>query len=122
LPGLCRVSRRVWIALDSAGQPAALFGVTPVPRDLRTGQFWLLLFRSFDDDGRDLVAMTWLVMDEVFREFERVENVIDSRKSWILQLLASIGFTVERAQATDSGEHYQRVWQENRSTARPVFH
>jgi hypothetical protein len=47
----------------------------------------------------------------MLQEFERVENVIDSRKTWTIDLLKSLGFAIEPAtsRAGFQGELH-RVW------------
>jgi hypothetical protein len=87
-----RLSRRVWVTVDSGGLPAALFGIAPMDKDEAVGRFWILAFDAFDDANRDFRAVARLVFDEMLQEFDRVEKVIDCRKTWTIDLLKSVGF------------------------------
>jgi hypothetical protein len=92
-----RLSRRVWVTVDSGGLPAALFGIAPMEVDKAVGRFWILAFDAFDDSDRDIRAVARLVFDEMLQEFDRLENVIDSRKTRTIDLLKSLGFAIEPA-------------------------
>jgi hypothetical protein len=81
-----RLSRRVWVTVDSGGLPAALFGIAPMEDDKAVGRFWILAFDAFDDSDRDIRAVARLVFDEMLQEFDRLENVIDSRKTRTIDL------------------------------------
>lgn len=95
LHNVWELSTRVWLTLDLDGLPAALFGIAPMQDDAATGHFWMMILDAFDDCDRDLRSVTRLVLDEMLRDFERLENVIDSRKRRAIDLLRSLGFVIE---------------------------
>jgi hypothetical protein len=107
-----RLSRRVWVTLDSGGLPAALFGIAPMEdADEAVGRFWILALDAFDNGDRDFRAVARLVFDEMLQEFDRVENVIDSGKTRTIDLLKSLGFAIEPA-TTRAGlqGRFHRAW------------
>jgi hypothetical protein len=105
-----RLSRLVWIATDRQGVPGAVFGVAPVADEPAIGQFWMLFLASFDDGEEDSRAVTRLVVDEMLGHFPELENFIDARRTWALDLLRTVGFTVEPAGVRPSGTFCHRVW------------
>jgi hypothetical protein len=101
----------VWVAVDQRGVPAGLFGSAPMSDDADIGQFWMLAFDSFDDADRDLRAVARLVLDEMLQDFDRLENVIDGRKTSAIDLLKSLGFAVEPAETREGFQaRAHRVW------------
>jgi hypothetical protein len=101
----------VWAARDGNGTPTALWGVTPVSDDPEVGHLWMLACEAFDNDPAELGSLSRLVFGEMLSQFPRLENYVDSRKVRAIELLRSIGFTVEPAiprPATDADFH--RVW------------
>ena len=58
-----------------------------------------------------LGSLSRLVFGEMLSQFPRLENYVDSRKVRALELLRSIGFTVEAAVPRPAAEaDYHRVW------------
>jgi hypothetical protein len=107
----CACSTQVWAARDSRGMPTALWGVTPVQDDPDVGHLWMLACETFDNNPVELQSLSRLVLGEMLGQFLRLENYVDTRKLRALELLRSIGFTVEPAVsrlAADAGFH--RVW------------
>ena len=107
----CACSTQVWAARDSNGTPTALWGVTPVSDDPEVGHLWMLACEAFDNDAAELGSLSRLVFGEMLSQFPRLENYVDSRKVRAIELLRSIGFTVEPAiprPAADADFH--RVW------------
>lgn len=106
------LSQAVWIAADRDGVPAALFGVAPMEDDPTTGQLWMLFLTAFAESEADGRAAFSLVIDEMFRDFSRLENVVDAGKDWALDLVKSMGFTIEPAVRRPAGKLCHRVWLE----------
>ena len=107
----CACSTQVWAARDSNGTPTALWGVTPVSDDPDVGHLWMLACEAFDNDAAELGSLSRLVFGEMLSQFPRLENYVDSRKVRALELLRSIGFTVEAAVPRPAAEaDYHRVW------------
>lgn len=107
----CACSAQVWAARDSNGTPTALWGVTPVSDDPDVGHLWMLACEAFDNSPAELESLSRLVFGEMLSQFPRLENYVDSRKVRAIELLRSIGFSVEPAiprPATDADFH--RVW------------
>jgi len=107
----CACSTQVWAARDSHGTPTALWGVTPVSDDPEVGHLWMLACEAFDNNPSELGSLSRLVFGEMLSQFPRLENFVDSRKLRAIELLRSIGFTIEPAVpqlATDGDFH--RVW------------
>ena len=107
----CACSTQVWAARDSNGTPTALWGVTPVSDDPEVGHLWMLACEAFDNSPAELGSLSRLVLSEMLSQFPRLENYVDSRKVRALELLRSIGFTVEAAVPRPAAEaDYHRVW------------
>jgi ribosomal protein S18 acetylase RimI-like enzyme len=107
----CACSTQVWAARDVNGTPTALWGVTPVSDDPDVGHLWMLACEAFDNSPAELGSLSRLVFGEMLSQFPRLENYVDSRKVRAIELLRSIGFTVEPAiprPAADADFH--RVW------------
>ena len=107
----CACSAQVWAARDRNGTPTALWGVTPVSDDPDVGHLWMLACEAFDNSPAELGSLSRLVFGEMLSQFPRLENYVDSRKVRAIELLRSIGFTVEPAiprPAADADFH--RVW------------
>ena len=107
----CACSTQVWAARDDRGTPTALWGVTPLAEDPDVGHLWMLACEIFDDKPAELESLSRLVFGEMLAQFQRLENLVDSRKFRAIELLRSIGFAVEPAvpqPATDADFH--RVW------------
>jgi len=107
----CACSTQVWAARDSSGTPTALWGVTPVSDDPEVGHLWMLACETFDNNPAELESLSRLVFGEMLGEFPRLENYVDSRKVRAIELLRSIGFTVEPAvpRPADNAD-FHRVW------------
>ena len=101
----CASSSQVWAARDPAGQPTALWGVTPVSDDPDVGHLWMLACEAFDDQPSDLESLSRLVFEEMLTQFHRLENFVDARK------VRAIGFAVDPAQPRGGEEGtFHRVW------------
>jgi hypothetical protein len=108
------VSRQVWIALDSRGVPAALFGAVPMEDDASTGQLWTLFLAAFEKDHEDGRAVFSLVLHEMLREFDRLETMVDARREWVLGMLQSVGFIIDPVVPRYPGDRCHRVWLEGK--------
>ncbi len=107
----CACSTQVWAARDSSGTPSALWGVTPVSDDPEVGHLWMLACETFDNDPAELESLSRLVFGEMLSEFPRLENYVDSRKVRAIELLRSIGFTVEPAVSRPAADaDFHLVW------------
>jgi hypothetical protein len=107
----CACSTQVWAARDSNGTPTALWGVTPVSDDPEVGHLWMLACEAFDNNPAELGSLSRLVFGEMLGQFPRLENYVDSRKVRAIELLRSIGFTVEPAVPRPAAEaDFHRVW------------
>ena len=107
----CACSAQVWAARDARGTPTALWGVAPVRDDPDVGHLWMLACEAFDNNADELELLSRLVLGEMLSQFPRLENFVDSRKVGAIELLRSIGFTIEPAilrPADDTDFH--RVW------------
>lgn len=108
------LSSQVWLAATPDGGPDALFGVAPLEDDPATGEFWMFLFNAFTANESDRRNVLRLVLDEMFKDFVRLENRVDRRKTWLLDLMASVGFTIEAPTTRESGLSCHYVWLESR--------
>ena len=117
----CAFSAQVWTARDlSDGTPAALWGVAPRADDPDVGHLWMLAAEPFDEAPGELEALSRLVLAEMLGEFPRLENYIDARKDRALELLRSIGFTVEPGvRQADSDKTLHHVWIDSDSLRLP---
>lgn len=107
----CACSTQVWAARDRRGTPTALWGVTPVSDDPDVGQLWMLACEAFDNNPDELESLSRLVFGEMLSQFPRLENFVDSRKVRAIDLLRSIGFTVEPAVPRIADDvDFHRVW------------
>jgi hypothetical protein len=107
----CACSTQVWAARDSNGTPTALWGVTPVSDDPEVGHLWMLACETFDNNPTELESLSRLVFGEMLSQFPRLENYVDSRKVRAIELLRSIGFTVEPAVPRPTADaNFHRVW------------
>lgn len=107
----CACSTQVWAARDNRGTPTALWGVAPVSDDPDVGHLWMLACEAFDNSPDELELLSRLVFGEMLSQFQRLENFVDSRKVRAIELLRSIGFTIEPAiprPADDADFH--RAW------------
>jgi hypothetical protein len=102
------LSRGVWLAADTRGVPGAIFGATPRPDDPDVGVIWMLFLQSFKAEEDQTVLR--LVTDEMLEKYGQIENYLDSRKTWALDLMRSAGFTVDSPIRTTSGDFRCRVW------------
>jgi len=93
----CACSAQVWAARDARGTPTALWGVTPMPDDPDVGHLWMLAGETFDDNPAEFALLCRLVFGEMLTRFVRLENDLDVRKTHAVDLLRSIGFTIEPA-------------------------
>ena len=60
---------------------------------------------------QDLRVVAHLAFDEMLQDFDRLENVIDSRKTSEIDLLRSIGFAIEAATMQEgSAARFHRAW------------
>jgi hypothetical protein len=107
----CACSTQIWAARDDRGTPTALWGVTPLADEPDVGHLWMLACEAFDNDAAELELLSRLVFGEMLGEFQRLENLVDTRKVRAIALLRSIGFAVEPAIArmTADGD-FHRVW------------
>jgi len=105
-----KLSRQVWLAADRQGVPAALFGAAPLEDDASTGQLWTLFLAAFEKDQNDGRAALRLVLDEMLREFDRLETRVDARREWVLETLHSVGFTIDPVVPRWAGDVSHRVW------------
>ena len=107
----CASSTQVWAARSRDGTPTALWGVTPVSGDPDVGHLWMLACEIFDNNPAELQSLSRLVCGEMLSQFPRLENFVDSRKLRAIELLRSIGFTIEPAvpQPAADGD-FHRVW------------
>jgi hypothetical protein len=111
----CAGSTQVWAARDADGTPAALWGVTPVPDDPEVGHLWMLACEVFDNRPADLQSLSRLVFGEMLTQYLRLENFVDARKQRAIELLRSIGFTIEPAPSpeiakADAVADFHRAW------------
>jgi len=107
----CACSTQVWAARDSQGTPTALWGVTPVSDDPDVGHLWMLACENFDNNPAELESLSRLVFGEMLSQFLLLENFVDTRKVRALELLRSIGFTVDPAVRQPSADaDFHRVW------------
>jgi ribosomal protein S18 acetylase RimI-like enzyme len=107
----CACSTQVWAARDSNGTPTALWGVTPVSDDPDVGHLWMLACEAFDNNPTELESLSRLVFGEMLSQFPRLENYVDARKVRAIELLRSIGFTVEPAIPRPAADaNFHRVW------------
>jgi hypothetical protein len=93
----CACSAQIWAARDTEGTPTALWGVAPMADDPEVGHLWMLACEAFDNEPEELQELSRLVFGEMLDQFPRLENIIDSRKVRIIELLRAIGFAVEPA-------------------------
>ncbi|HEY6714865.1 MAG TPA: hypothetical protein VI232_00850 [Reyranella sp.] len=93
----CACSAQIWAARDTAGTPTALWGVAPMADDPEVGHLWMLACEAFDNEPEELQELSRLVFGEMLDQFPRLENIIDSRKVRIIELLRAVGFAVEPA-------------------------
>jgi hypothetical protein len=93
----CATSTQVWAARDTGGMPCALWGVAPKSDDMEVGCVWLLACEQFEQEPNDFRDLSGLVFSEMLGEFSQLENFVDVRKERAVELLRSIGFTVEPA-------------------------
>ena len=107
----CACSTQIWAARDDRGTPTALWGVTPLADEPDVGNLWMLACEAFDNDAAELESLSRLVFGEMLGQFQRLENLVDSRKVRAIELLRSIGFAVEPAvpRAAEDGD-FHRVW------------
>jgi hypothetical protein len=105
----CASSTQVWAARDGSGMPCALWGVAPKSDDTDVGCIWLLACEQFEQDPNDFRALSGLVLSEMLGEYTQLENFVDARKERAVELLRSIGFTVEPAVTHASGMLCHRV-------------
>jgi len=107
----CACSTQVWAAHDNRGTPTALWGVAPVSDDPDVGHLWMLACEAFDNNPDELELLSRLVFGEMLSQFQRLENFVDSRKVRAIQLLRSIGFTIEPAIPRPADEaDFHRAW------------
>jgi hypothetical protein len=109
----CASSTQVWAARDRTGTPYALWGVMPKSDDFEVGCLWLLACEQFGVETEELLELSGLVLAEMLAQYSRLENFVDVRKDRAIELLRSIGFTVEPAALhLASGKLCHRVWLE----------
>lgn len=109
----CCRSHRLWIARGMSGRPAALFGVAALPSRQTTGVFWTLLLGAIDDDSVELRQLLQLLVPEMLKDFARIENAVDARKTRTLDLMRGLGFSVGAPRRTgDSSLKLCPVWRE----------
>ena len=109
----CASSTQVWAARDLTGTPCALWGVTPRLDDLEVGCLWLLACEQFGEESNDFCSLSGMVLAEILSEYPRLENFVDAHKGRAIDLLRSIGFTVEPAEThLASGKRCHLVWME----------
>jgi hypothetical protein len=107
----CASSTQVWAAHDRAGTPQALWGVTPKLDDRDVGCLWMLACEQLGKAPEEFRELSGLVLGEILSEFPRLENFVDARKERAIELLRSIGFTVEPpATHLPSGKLCHLVW------------
>lgn len=108
----CASSAQIWTARNRHdGLPVVLWGVSPHAADPEVGQLWMLASEPFNDDPAELRSLSRLVLSEMLGEFPRLENYIDARKDRALDLMRSIGFTVEPGiHQLASGRTFHKVW------------
>jgi hypothetical protein len=107
----CACSTQVWAARDVRGTPTALWGVAPLAEDPDVGHLWMLACEIFDDKPSELESLSHLVFGEMLAQFQRLENLVDSRKLRAIALLRSIGFAVEPAMPRSAADSdFCRVW------------
>jgi len=107
----CAISTQVWAARDGDGTPAALWGVTPLPDDPEVGHLWMLACEEFDTRPAELESLSRLVLSEMLTQYPRLENYVDARKVRAIELLRSIGFTVEPAKVcSDDDTDFHCAW------------
>ncbi len=118
----CASSTQVWAARDMGGMPCALWGVAPKTEDNDIGCVWLLACEQFEQQPADFRNLSSMVFAEMLGEYAQLENFVDARKDRAVELLRSIGFTVEPAAThSASGALCHRVWLEAAS-ARSLSH
>ena len=118
----CVSSTQVWAAHDMQGVPCALWGVAPKADDIETGCIWLLAGQQFEQTPSDFRTLSSLVLGEMLSEYPRLENLIDVRKERAVELLRSIGFTVDPAAThAASGKVCHRAWIEAGEDDQPVY-
>jgi hypothetical protein len=113
----CASSTQVWAARDNAGTPCALWGVAPKSDDEEIGCVWLLACEQFEQEPADFRNLSGMVFAEMLGEYVQLENFVDVRKERAVELLRSIGFTVDPAAThSASGTLCHRVWLEAGNT------
>ena len=110
----CAASTQVWAVHDRKGVPQALWGVSPNAEDGDVGCMWLLACEQLEESPADMLALSSMVLDEMFSQYSRLENYVDASKTRALELLRSVGFNVGPAVVHGgSDELFHRVWMEN---------
>ncbi len=109
----CAASTQVWAVHDHKGVPQALWGVSPNPDDPEVGCMWLLACEQLEESPADLRALSSMVLDEMFSQYARLENYVDTEKTRALEMLRSVGFSVGPAMYHSSADaSFHRVWME----------
>jgi hypothetical protein len=128
LRSTCAASTQVWAVHDRTGAPLALWGVSPNVDEMDVGCVWLLALGELEASSPDVQAFSSLVLDEMFSQYDRLENYVASDRTRTIELLDRVGFTIEPAiRFADADPAFHRVWMEEHSCryasfpgARPV--
>jgi hypothetical protein len=108
-----------WLVVDAEGKPTALLGAAPKAGEPDVGVLWMVFLAAFNSNEDH--AVVHLVTDALLERYWQIENYVDARKTWALDLLRAAGFTVEHAAPVSSGEARYRVWRESHAQ-RTVAH
>jgi hypothetical protein len=106
----CAMSRQVWTAANSEGDPLAFIGAAPWADDARRGRLWFVVLAAYDGNDADLKSIMRLTVGEMLQDFSQLENNVSAEKAWALDLMRDAGFTVEPAQTATDGVWRHRVW------------
>jgi hypothetical protein len=106
----CAISRQVWTAAYSEGEPLAFIGAAPWPQDSSRGRLWFVILAAYDGNDADLTSIMQLTVAEMLQVFARLENHVSTEKAWALELMREAGFAVEPAHTSADGVCRHRVW------------
>jgi len=82
--------------------------------DPDVGHLWMLASETFDEHPEEFALLCRLVFGEMLTRFVRLENDLDVRKTHAVDLLRSIGFTIEPAVRHAGGVGgFHRAWIES---------
>lgn len=91
------VSREAYAMLFD-GEPAAVFGVVPMPKvtlvGAERGRVWALTGRGVDKHKKAFIRWSRRVVTQLLERYELLFNFVDARYVGALRWLASLGFDV----------------------------